>query len=388
MFSERAGYFSYNVGKDIYSKPYYTFIPRSLCRDIEFKIDSEPLSLLANAHRQLGLLEGVCRNISNMDNITRLFLIKEAVSSYSMDDELRFKYPELFGIFSDKKRSVRIAPIQNHIKALEYGISELNRYHLTNRLIYATHGILMAHKREMESIGAMRKKQTTLDDFMVTSGNMPTYNPTEPEEINACMTDLQAYLKREDGTDPLIKSALFHYQLEAIHPFESGNGKSGRISIAQYLFEANILRHTLLPISEFLLMDKVEYFDRLNAVHYWGSYEQWIKFFLKIIGDSAKTTLQSVEAAIGLREKHLAVIKSENKDGKYLLEAYSHIEKRIFLSPKSLAEALGVSYNTGTRIMGKLVDMDIMKLYRYQARNRIYFYSDFLEVVEIVVNST
>ena len=317
-----------------------------------------------------------------------MFRLKEAVASYGIDETLRFTYPELFGIFGDRKREVRIAPIQNHIKALEYGISELNRVPLTNKLIYETHNILMEHKRNNETIGAVRKKQTMLGDFMIRVTNMKTYNPTEPKEIKPCMADVQEYIRREDAIDTLIKAALLHYQIEAIHPFESGNGKIGRIAIAQYLYETGLLRSTLLPISEFLLMEKVEYFDRLDAVHYKGRYEQWIMFFLRIIETAADTALRCVEAAIKQRERHILLIKNENKDVKYLISAYEQTEKHIFHNTASLSKALGISYNTGARIMDKLVGMGIMKLLKAQTRNRIFFYADFLEAVEIKIHST
>ena len=325
MFSERAGTYSLSFSDD-FKGSYYTFTPHSLCRDITLVNDDELISALANAHRLIGLLEGLCRYISDMENITRLFRLKEVAASYSIDEALRFTYPELFGIFGDKKRKQRMVPIQNHIKALEYGINELSHAPLTNKLIYSTHSVLMDHRRDTEIIGAARKKQTILGDFMVRVTNMKTYNPTAPVEIKTCMADVQKYIEREDAIDTLIKAALLHYQIEAIHPFESGNGKMGRIVVAQYLNKTGLLKSTLLPISEFLLMDKMEYFDRLNAVHYHGRYEQWIKFFLRVIEVTAKTTLENVETTIKLRSQYISSIKNENKDVEYLVSAYAQPE--------------------------------------------------------------
>lgn len=386
MFSERAGCYTHNHSDDYHSS-YYTFTPHPLCRDISLTIDDELIGILANTHRLLGLLEGLCRNISDIENITRLFQLKEAATSYCIDDNLNFTYPELFGLYRDKKREQRIVPVRNHIKALEYGVSELNHIPLANKLIYATHGILMDHKRKMELIGAIRKKQTIIGDFMIHVANMKSYNPTEPEEIKACMADVQEYIKRKDAIDPLIKMALLHYQVEAIHPFESGNGRIGRIIVAQYLCATGLLKSTLLPISEFLLMDKVEYFDRLDAIHHHGRYEQWIKFFLRVLEATADKAILSVEVAVKQRSQNLEAIKKENKDVAYLLDAYKQVERHIFLNTASLAVAIGVSYNTSARIMDKLVSMGIMKLIKSQARNRIYFYADFLDAVEIEIQS-
>ena len=264
--TERAGCYTLNFSDD-YLDSYYTFTPHPLCGNIALTNDDELVRILASAHRRIGLLEGLCRNISEMENISRLFRLKKAASSCGIDETLRYAYPELFGIFGDKKRERRIEAIHNHVKVIEYGINELNRSSLTNKWIYATHSILMNHKRDTEIIGAARKKQTILSDFIIRVANMKTYNPTQPEEIKPCMADVQEYIKRKDAIDTLIKVALLHYQIEAVHPFESGNGKIGRIVFAQYLYKIGLLKSTMLPVSELLLMDKVEYFDRLNAVH-------------------------------------------------------------------------------------------------------------------------
>ena len=101
MFSERAGYYSLSFSDDCLES-FYTFTPHPLCRDIALRVDDEILSLLANAHRQLGLLEGSCRNINDIEHINRLFLIKETTASYSIDDNLLFIYPELFGYLEIK----------------------------------------------------------------------------------------------------------------------------------------------------------------------------------------------------------------------------------------------------------------------------------------------
>lgn len=47
--------------------------------------------------------------------------------------------------------------------------------------------------------------------------------------IREKLANLERFIHARDGLDPLIKMALTHYQFEAIHPFEDGNGRTGRI---------------------------------------------------------------------------------------------------------------------------------------------------------------
>ena len=123
--------------------------------------------------------------------------------------------------------------------------------------------------------------------------------------------------------------------------------------------------------------DNVEYFEIIDAVHYWGRYEQWIKFFLETIKVATETTLRRVELIINLRNQHLSRIRSEDKDVQYLLEAYPHIEKHVFLDTASLAEAIGVSYNTGARIMDKLVTVFVIR--RSKSRIRVFVIGEIIK---------
>jgi Fic family protein len=122
------------------------------------------------------------------------------------------------------------------------------------------------------------------------------------------MSDIQRYINRIDPVNFLTKTALLHYQMEVVHPFESGNGKIGCLLILLYLFKKGILTHTALPVSEVLLANKVEYFDRIAAVYNYGHYEQWVKFFLRMISLSATTSNQRIEKMIQLRKRYLDLI--------------------------------------------------------------------------------
>ena len=380
MLSERAGSHSFTLSDDSMSS-YYTFEPTPICK-IEIKPDEELLCLLANTQREIGLLEGSCRYIGSIENIINLVIKKEAIASCKIDDNNRLSILDL--LMQPKQRSKKIKPVQNHIDALNYGVDKLKSTELSNKIIFSAHKILMEHKHETEIIGAVRKKQTIIGDYMVTIKGTPTYNPPDPDIVEDCMVDIQNYIKREDSIDALIKTALLHYQLEVVHPFESGNGKIGRIVIALFLQESKILSHAMLPISEFLEINKVEYFDRLKAVYNSGNYEQWIKFFLTMLFLSANIMNKQIGKAMRLRKKNLGIIDGSAKDKKYLNNAYHYAEKTICFDVASLADGIGVSYNTAARVARIMTDAGILNLLKEQTRNKIYLYSDLLDVMEIM----
>lgn len=99
----------------------------------------------------------------------------------------------------------------------------------------------------------VRNRQTFLHSVRT---NIKSYNPTAPTEVLPALADISAYLYNDQDTDPLIKTALVHYQFEIIHPFEQYNGIVGRITIPLILHDItctdtrkNVGRGQILQIS-------------------------------------------------------------------------------------------------------------------------------------------
>jgi len=106
----------------------------------------------------------------------------------------------------------------------------------------------------------------------------------------------------------LIQAALIHYQFETIHPFLDGNGRIGRLLITLFLMERKVLTNPTLYISFFLKKNQYEYYDRMMDVRTKGYYEQWIKFFLLAIYESAEDAIKCIDELVALHNRNTAVI--------------------------------------------------------------------------------
>lgn len=109
------------------------------------------------------------------------------------------------------------------------------------------------------------------------------------------MSDLEKYINSEDEIDPLIKIGLVHYQFETIHPFLDGNGRIGRMIITLWLILKDLLKNPVLYISYFFKRNRVEYYDRLMDVRLKGHFEEWIRFFLNGIIESAEDACETIK---------------------------------------------------------------------------------------------
>ena len=80
--------------------------------------------------------------------------------------------------------------------------------------------------------------------------------------------------------------------------------------------EKGVLTTPVLYISYFLKRNRIEYYDRLTEVRNKGNYEQWIKFFLQAVLESARDAAQTIDSLTALHVKNTAVISNMGRASK------------------------------------------------------------------------
>lgn len=144
------------------------------------------------------------------------------------------------------------------------------------------HGILM--KGLIDSAGSLRNRTVGIAKGSKVSHIAPPF-----EIIKPLMKDLFDYLKNDEDLI-LIKSCVFHYEMEFIHPFNDGNGRMGR------LWQTLILKETYpvfeyLPIESLIKERQEEYYESLAKSDKTGESTVFIEFMLEIILNSLKELL-------------------------------------------------------------------------------------------------
>lgn len=110
------------------------------------------------------------------------------------------------------------------------------------------------------------------------------------EMVYSLMTDLFNYLKNDDDLI-LIKSCVFHYELEFIHPFLDGNGRMGRLWQTMILKEHSPI-FEFLPIETLIKLKQQEYYNVLGRSDKEGSSTSFVEFMLEIIKDALEDLLK------------------------------------------------------------------------------------------------
>jgi len=91
------------------------------------------------------------------------------------------------------------------------------------------------------------------------------------------MINLEKYINEDfDNIYLLVKLAVINFQLESIHPFYDGNGRTGRIVNVLYFVLKELLDSPILYLSKFIIRNKASYYKLLQEVRTNGKSEEWI----------------------------------------------------------------------------------------------------------------
>ncbi len=375
--TNRAGHYKTNLSGEM---AYRSFVPRPLPPNPPIDLSDELIALLIKANSQLAVLESVATRIPNVELFVSMYVRKEALMS-SQIEGTQATLEDVLDPLLEANTNRNVAEVVNYIKATEFAIKRLQELPLCNRLIKETHAVLMTGVRGQEkSPGEFRYSQNWIGGQGSTLKNA-RYIPPSPEDMVEAMSDLEKYINGDDELDALIRAALIHYQFETIHPFLDGNGRVGRLLITLFLMEKKVLTTPALYISYFLKKNRVEYYDRMTEVRAKGNYEQWVKFFLQALMESAEDATATIDELAALHDKNEVIISKMGRAAKSAMLVFSYLEANPIIDIRKTAEALGITFNTASSAVNRLVEAGILVQTSNASRNRNFAYEAYLAIL-------
>jgi Fic family protein len=206
-----------------------------------------------------------------------------------------------------------------------------------------------------------KKEEIRKVQVYIGSSNHVVYTPPSPGKILKDKLDNWFDIALKDkNVDPLIKMTMLHYQFEAIHPFSDGNGRTGRILNVLYLSKEKLIDLPVIYLSKYILDNKNDYYKFLREVTENKKWESWILFMLDAVNETAKLTLQKVNA---IYEEYLSVIEKvkEKAPDIYTHELIEVIFNQPYCKIAILEEKKIASRNTASKYLRKLEELGILK---------------------------
>lgn len=188
------------------------------------------------------------------------------------------------------------------------------------------------------------------------------YTPPEGEVvIREKLANWENFVNEETELDPLIVMALMHYQFEAIHPFNDGNGRTGRVLNILYLVQANLLDLPILYLSRYIIKNKTEYYECLLNVTKEQDWMSWVKFMLSAVADTAEWTKNKVLEIRNLEFKTIELMKSSSELKKlYSRELVDLIFSLPYIRIQNLVEANIVKRQSASKYLKMLTEHGIL----------------------------
>ena len=357
---------------------YKSFRPAPLPPVID--MDNEMVSLLTGATKALATLDTLSSYIPNINLFVSMYVRKEALLS-SQIEGAQATLEDVLDPLIEKNANQNGADVVNYIKATEFALERMNTLPLCNRLIKETHEVLMSGVRGQEkNPGEFRTSQNWIGAAGSSLKNA-RYIPPNPEDMINAMSDLERYINSDDSLDLLIQAALLHYQFETIHPFLDGNGRVGRLLITLFLMEKKVLNSPALYISYYLKKNRIEYYDRMSEVRNKDNYEQWIKFFLNAIKESADESVDTIKKLSELHDANIEKINAMGRAAKNARAVFDYLEQNPIIDIGKTAEELNLAFSTVSLAVNRLVDAGILVQTNNANRNRVFAYEDYLAIL-------
>jgi Fic family protein len=202
--------------------------------------------------------------------------------------------------------------------------------------------LLKAHKMLMNNLVS--------DAGQFRSGNVGVFKKRllvhmapKAELVPALIDNLLTFIGDDKETHPFIKSCVFHYEFEFIHPFSDGNGRMGRLWQSVILKEFNDI-FEYIPIESVVRKKQKLYYDVLAQADKIGESTPFIQFMLQAVYDATKAFMKELKPKKLTIEERISSAKVYFKNSDFSRKEYIEFHKILSSATASRDLLFGVEH--------------------------------------------
>jgi Fic family protein len=231
-----------------------------------------------------------------------------------------------------------------------------------------------------KSPGRYKRKQ----NYVIDRGTRSvSFVPISPEQLSAGMENLFSLIENHE-VPLLLRAALAHVEFEALHPFEDGNGRVGRMLITLMLWRGGEISAPHFYISRYFEDNKDEYLARLQSVSADADWDGWCGFFLTAV---ARQATRNLEVANSIRELYdeMKLRFAELLGSRYSVAALDYLFTWPVFRNSVFAQRAGIPAPTARRFTRVLFEEGLIETVREAAgrRSAIYRFEPLMERVRV-----
>lgn len=356
----------------------HAFLPDFLPPAWEWPAELWPI--LLNAHRELARLDGIGSHLPDPNLLLRPLQNRESERSSRLEgtftnpqQQMLFELePYLPQSLEDPANAYR--EVANYARALRLGLQMLE-----DERPFSQWMMRELHRTLLDGVRGSDSHPGTFRQVQVQIGRPPRFIPPPPFYLAERLDNLEQIARRPERMyDPLVDAFVLHYQFEAIHPFEDGNGRVGRLLLALMITKWCGLSNPWLYMSAYFDVNKDEYLERLFRVSAHNEWQGWIHFCLSGVTEQAIDTARRCERLVQLSASYKERVN--RLEGSWRLQS---IAESLFVTPvvqiSVLVGQYEVTYPTAKADVDKLLSVDILQEIP-ESSPRAYFAPEILSI--------
>jgi Fic family protein len=258
--------------RDRLSCDYEAYLPDTLA-DRPLSMSSQTAADVADAERAIAVLDTEAATLAETEALARILLRAESVASSRIEGlevgARRLLRAEAAIELGAESSDVTATEVLANINAMAAAVKRINPGEpITLDLLLDFHRRLLAGTRLDAHAGAIREEQNWIGGSSYNPCSA-AFVPPPPEHVPGLLDDLCRFCNSDD-IPAVAQAAIAHAQLETIHPFVDGNGRTGRALIHLVLRRRGLATRVLPPVSLVLATWAADYVLGLNATRYRG----------------------------------------------------------------------------------------------------------------------
>lgn len=198
------------------------------------------------------------------------------------------------------------------------------------------------------------------------------------QRVPELMDDLITFCQRTD-LPALALAAIAHAQIETIHPFTDGNGRTGRALVQTLLHRLGVTNSVAVPVSAGLLKDTARYFKALESYRR-GELEPIITVFADAAHEAIWNGRRLAAEIQQARMKWQALLNARSDSG--AAQLLDHLLEQPVITSNHVVEFLGITAANSQNAIDRLVDAGILSQLGSGKRNRIWQATDVVRALE------
>ncbi|MGH2709787.1 MAG: Fic family protein [Actinomycetota bacterium] len=358
------------------------FLPHPLPREVP-ELSAETWAPVSQASVALGRLDQAGHQVPNPGLLRRPSIRREAVSTSALEgsfapfqDVLEADVAE-----EESEASPAVREVLNYVEVAELALDRIGLRPISVGMLSELHAILVrGTPGDSQDAGRVREIQVVIGPEGSRVEDARYVPPPPGDQLVSGLSDWESWIQNE-GIDPVVAVGLAHYQFEALHPFDDGNGRLGRLVVVLQLIRRGALHEGLLTISTWLEQRRKEYQDHLLRVSQTGDFDPWVRFMAQALRAGAEAAIDRIARLLELQDMHRETIRTYPLRGVAAQIAEDLIGRPV-VTPTAAARIYDVSYQAANSAIARLLEAGLLDEVTGRRYGRVFVSGDVLNAIQ------